>query len=126
MSPEAIKQDFESALIRHLSFKARLRSFLHGNNNEEGPLRDPDQCSLGKWIVERRRGIYAHLPEMQELDQRHRAIHQQANRLMDLHLAGRRDEALAGFSSVQQAADHIVDLLQTAESKLRTLGREAK
>jgi len=121
MSLEAIKQDFESALIKHMSFKAKLRSFLHGNGNEQGPLRDPDQCGLGKWIAERRQHAYAHLPEMRELDQRHRTIHQAANRLMDLHLAGQRDEALAGFSAVQQQADVIVLLLQTIEAKLRTV-----
>ena len=120
MTPAAIKQDFESALVKHFSFKARLRSFLHGNGNEEGPLRDPDQCSLGQWIAERRQGAYQHLPEMRELDQRHRLIHAQANRLMDLHLAGRGEEAQAGFGEVQVLADGILTLLQTMEAKLRT------
>lgn len=120
MSPEAIKQDFESALVKHFSFKARLRSFLYGNNSEEAPLRDPDQCGLGKWITSRRLGAYTHLPEMRELDQQHRLIHQQANRLMDLHMAGQRDEALAGFKEVQTRADAIVLLLQTLENKLHT------
>jgi len=120
MTPEAIKQDFESALVKHFSFKARLRSFLHGNGNEHGPLRDPDQCSLGQWIAERRQGAYRHLPEMRELDQQHRLIHQQANRLMDLHLAGRQEEAQAGFGEVQALADHILTLLQTIEARLRT------
>lgn len=121
MSLEAIKQDFESALIKHLSFKAKLRSFLHGNGNEQGPLRNPDQCGMGKWITERRLGAYAQIPEMRELDQRHRTIHHTANQLMDLHLAGRRDEALAGFSGVQEQADVIVTLLQNIEAKLRTV-----
>jgi len=122
MSPEAIKQDFESALVKHFSFKAKLRSFLHGNGTEQGPLRDPDQCGLGQWIAERRAGSYAHLPELRELDQQHRLIHKQANRLMDLHLAGRREEALAGFGEVQVLADSMLDLLQTMEAKLRTAG----
>jgi hypothetical protein len=120
MSPEAIKQDFESAIVKHFSFKARLRSFLHGNGNEQGPLRDPDQCGMGQWITERRRGPYQHLPEMRELDRLHRLIHQQANRLMDLHMSGRREEALAGFGEVQVLADSIMQLLQTIEAKLRT------
>lgn len=119
MSPDVIKQDFESALVKHISFKARLRSFLYGNSNSEGPLRDPDQCGLGKWITTRREGTYAHIPEMKELDQQHRLIHQQANNLMDMHLGGRRDEALAGFKDVQERADHITRLLQTIENKLR-------
>jgi len=120
MNPEAIKQDFESAIVKHFSFKARLRSFLHGNGKEEGPLRDPDQCGLGQWITERRLGDYQHVSGMRELDALHRLIHQQANRLMDLHLAGRRDEALAGFGEVQVLADRIQNLLQTMEAKLRT------
>lgn len=120
MSPDAIKQDFESAVVKHFSFKARLRSFLYGNGKEQGPLRDPDQCGLGQWIAERSRGDYKHVPEMRELDALHRLIHQQANRLMDLHLAGRRDEALVGFGGVQTLADRIQHLLQTMEAKLRT------
>jgi len=122
MTPEAIKQDFESALVKHFSFKARLRSFLHGNGNEQGPLRDPDQCSLGRWITERRQGAYQHLLELREFDQQHRLIHQKANRLMDLHLAGRTEEAQAGFGQVQDLADHMLGLLQTMEAKLRTAG----
>lgn len=120
MSPEAIKQDFESALVKHFSFKARLRSFLHGNSNEQGPLRDPDQCGLGQWITARRQGDYQHLPEMGELDRQHRLIHRQANRLMDLHLTGHREEALSGFGEVQVLADSMMALLQTMEAKLRT------
>lgn len=120
MSPEAIKQDFESALVKHFSFKARLRSVLHGNSKDEGPIRDPDQCAMGLWINDRRKGIYSHLPEMAELDRQHRLIHQQANRLMDLRRSGRAEEALAGFGEVQVLADSILALLQTMEAKLRT------
>lgn len=120
MSPEAIKQDFESALVKHFSFKARLRSVLHGNSKDEGPIRDPDQCAMGQWINDRKKGLYRHLPEMAELDRQHRLIHQQANRLMDLRLSGRPEEALAGFGEVQVLADSILALLQTMEAKLRT------
>jgi len=42
--------------------------------------------------------------------------------LMDKHLAGQRDEALAGFKEVQIRADHITQLMQTIESKLRIAG----
>ena len=122
MTDQELKQDFENALMKHLSFKARLRTFLYGNGADEGPLRDPDQCSLGQWIAERRRGDYAHLPGMAELDAEHRRIHTQANVLMDLHIAGRADEARAGFGAVQAHADHIVGLLQTLEQEARRQG----
>ncbi|RYY14072.1 MAG: hypothetical protein EOO36_14855 [Cytophagaceae bacterium] len=120
MNPEAIKQDFEAALIKHLSFKARLRSFLYGNDSAQPPLRDPDQCSLGQWIADRWHGPYAGVPEMRALDHEHRRIHERANELMDLRLAGQAQEAQASFQAVQLQADQIVRLLQTIEAKLRT------
>ena len=122
MTSEAIKQDFESAMVKHLAFKARLRSFLYGNNNSEGPLRDPEQCTLGQWITERRRGAYRLVPDMSELDQQHRFIHQQANELMDQFRAGQQAQAQAGFAEVQRTADHITGLLQTIEAQVRTAG----
>jgi hypothetical protein len=57
---------------------------------------------------------------MRALDQEHRLIHQRANALMDLRLAGRQEEALAGFREVQMQADQVVLLLRTIEDKLRT------
>jgi hypothetical protein len=119
MTSESIKQDFDSALLKHFAFKAKLRSFLYGNKSEEGPLRDPDQCSLGKWISERKAGEYAGLAEMHTLDHLHRHMHQLANHLVDLHLAGHRDEAMAGFKDVQVLADDMVVLFQTIVAKLR-------
>jgi hypothetical protein len=119
MTPESIKQDFDSALLKHFSFKAKLRSFLYGNQSEQGPLRDPDQCILGKWITDRMAGDYAGVAEMKTLDHQHRHMHHLANRLMDLHLAGQRDEAMAGFKEVQVLADDMVELLRTIEAKLR-------
>jgi hypothetical protein len=119
MTSESIKQDFDSALLKHFAFKAKLRSFLYGNHSEEGPLRDPNQCILGKWIAERQTGDYAGVDEMKTLDHLHRHMHHLANHLMDLHLAGRRDEAMAGFKEVQELADDMVVLLRTIGAKLR-------
>lgn len=39
---------------------------------------------------------------------------------MDLPLAGRREEALAGFGAVQALADRLLALPQTMEAELRT------
>ena len=107
-------------MVKHMAFKARLRSFLYGNNNSEGPLRDAEQCTFGQWITDRRFGAYRHVPEMATLDQQHRYIHDQANHLMDIFRAGRQAEAQAGFAEVQHTADYIVTLLQTIEARVRT------
>lgn len=115
-----LKQDFESGLVKHLLFKSKLRSFLYGSGTSEGPIRDPQQCAFGHWIRDRALTHYQHLPEARELDRVHIQIHEQANRLMDLHQAGQREAALAGLPAVEQLADHITRLLRTMEERLRT------
>lgn len=121
MTIEEIKQDFESARIKHVHFKSKLRSYLFGNGVEEGPLRNPERCTLGIWIADRLRGTgaYAHLPVAREFDRKHLLIHREANRLMDLHTAGQTDAANAGYMPVQLIADEMVVLLQTMEAQLR-------
>ncbi|GAC1604147.1 MAG: hypothetical protein NVS3B25_33240 [Hymenobacter sp.] len=122
MGLEEIKQDFESARIKHVHFKSKLRSYLFGSGGSEGPSRDPEQCGLGIWIAHRLRGngTYAHLPEARQLDRQHMLIHREANRLMDMHQAGQVEEAIAGFAPLEAIADEIVTLLRTMEAKLRT------
>ena len=119
MTETDIKHDFETALLKHFGFKTRLRSFLYGNDSAEGPLRDPDKCPLGHWMTERRHGAYADLPLMATLDREHRRIHNEANKLMDLRLAGQADEARAGFAAVQKLADHITGLFDTLQQQAR-------
>lgn len=117
---DELKQDFESGMIKHLLFKSKLRSYLYGSKINQAPIRDPTQCALGHWIRERALGAYAHLPESRELDRLHTLIHQQANRLMDLHDRGETELALAGLPTVEKIADQLTSLMRTMEQKLRT------
>ena len=121
MTNEELKQDFNSARIKHVHFKSKLRSFLFSNGGAEAPLRNPEECGLGLWIAARLRapGPYAHLPEARQIDRQHVLIHQEANRLMDMHQAGQIDEAMAGFAPMQVIAEEIVALLRTMEQQLR-------
>ncbi|OGX82370.1 CZB domain-containing protein [Hymenobacter glacialis] len=122
MSNEEIKRDFESAHIKHVHFKSKLRSFLFGNGGVEGPLRDPEQCSLGVWVAARMRGSgpYAHLPESRLFDQQHKLIHKEANRLMDMHQTGKEEAAMAGMVPLRVITDEMAGLLRTIEAKLRS------
>jgi hypothetical protein len=115
-----LKQDFESGLVKHLLFKSKLRSYLYGSGTTQGPIRDPKQCAFGHWIETRALGPYVHLRESRELDQIHTRIHQEANRLMDLHEQGQSEAALAGLPTVERLADQMTQLLRTMEQKLRT------
>lgn len=127
MTTEELKQDFESARIKHVHFKSKLRSFLFGNGVEENLLRNPEQCTLGIWIADRLRGngAYAHLPIAREFDRKHILIHQEATRLMDMYTAGRTDAASASYTFLQLIADEMVALLQAMEVQLRGAARTA-
>jgi len=116
-----LKQDFETAMVKHLLFKSKLRSFLYGTNLAEGPIRDPDQCGLGIWISNRMQGPHGHLPEWRDLDRTHRQLHVEANRLMDMRLQGHDEAALDGLNDIQYLLDRIPALLRTLEDHLRTV-----
>ena len=85
-------------------------------------MRDPEKCGPGLRIADRMRGWgpHAHLPEANKLDRQHILIHHEANRLMNLHQAGRLDEVTEGFRPLQVISDDIVTLLITMEARLRT------
>jgi hypothetical protein len=122
MTLEELKQDFESARIKHVHFKSKLRSYLFGNGGDVSTLRDSEKCGLGQWIATRLRGngAYAHLAEARQFDQKHIQIHREACRLMDLHDAGGSSSGSVNDGLLQQLADEMVSLLQTMEAKLRT------
>ena len=121
MTMEEVKRDFQSAHIKHVHFKSKLRSFLFGNGGAKGLLRDPEQCSLGLWIADRMRstGPYAHLPEARLFDRQHKLIHKEASRLIDMQRAGQDEAAVAGIEPLQAISDEMANLLQTMEAKLR-------
>ncbi len=59
------------------------------------------------------------LAEARQFDRQHQLIHQEANRLMDLHAVGQKDAASAGLLPLQAIGDELMVLLQTMEAKLR-------
>ena len=120
MTAQDIKQDFEGALVKHLLFKSKLRSFLYGTNIAEPPIRDPDICALGQWIRERRTGAYALLTkEMTELDTLHRQLHKGANRLMNLRQSGQPEAGIMGLADLQPLIDQITNLLTILQVRLQ-------
>lgn len=120
---EDLKREFDAARLKHILFKARLRSFLYGAGGDEGPVRDPDECSLGHWIRDVALARFGRYPEAQQLDDAHRRVHATANRLMDLHAAGQADEALRGLRAANPLTDEVLSLLNTLEHKLRKEAR---
>lgn len=117
---EDLKREFDAARLKHIMFKARLRSYLYGSGDGPRPVRDPDECPLGQWIRDVALVRFGHLPETLELDVLHRRIHLEADHLIDLHRAGRVDEAQRGLRLTNPLTEEVLRLLSTLERKLRT------
>jgi predicted RNA polymerase sigma factor len=120
---EDLRREFDAARLKHILFKARLRSFLYGSGTAEEPVRDADICALGQWISTVALPQFGHLPETQQLDRVHRQVHVQANTLLDLYLAGRTDEAQRRLRETNAITDEVLKLINTIELKLRKEGR---
>jgi Chemoreceptor zinc-binding domain len=114
-----LKREFESARLKHILFKARLRSFLYGVGSNEMPVRDADVCPLGQWIQAVALPRFGHLPETAQLDAAHRRLHLLANQLMDLHQSGHQEEAMRGLRQTNPLTEEVLQLLSTLERKLR-------
>ncbi|HXH98855.1 MAG TPA: ATP-binding protein [Sphingobacteriaceae bacterium] len=110
--------DFEQAKSKHLLFKSRLRSILYDISVDESPVLSHHECAVGQWIYNHALKAYGHIPEMQTLEKVHADIHSSAKRLVELHKAGKTQEAKDGLSEMEAIADNLVDLLTTIEQKI--------
>ncbi|MCC2547016.1 CZB domain-containing protein [Hymenobacter sp. BT175] len=113
------KPDFTEALIKHLGFKSKLRSFLYGSPMAEAPIRDPLQCSFGKWLQQPVQDQLRPFPDFLELERVHTLIHQEANKLMDLYQRGQAERAREGFPAVEKLADRVTRLLHQLQEQTR-------
>ena len=113
-----IKHEFESAFTKHILFKSKLKSYLYGSDTPLEPIIDFRQCNFGIWLQNKGLPLYGHIPEMQQLDQVHRNIHDYAKKLVNLKKAGQVEDALAGISRLEEIAVQITQLLQIIQKKL--------
>ena len=111
--------DFFSARSAHLSWKHRLRKFLDG----EIEMRMEDavshtECKLGKWLYGHALEAYQDLPEMTEMEQTHKHMHDIIKQLVEMNNSGRHDEAERHFAKIGPMSDNVVHALRTVEDKI--------
>jgi len=110
--------DFEQARSMHLYFKTQLRSILYGVSIDPVPLLSEHECALGKWMHDHALQHYGHIPEMQQLEQVHTAIHRCAGKLIGLYEAGDETAAREGLTEMEDIAEKLVDLLSGVEAQI--------
>jgi len=114
---ENLKQIFESAKIKHIVFKSKVKSYLYGTDTPLEPILNYRVCSFGQWIYDVGLNHFNHLPEMHQLEKVHRQIHEHATHLVNLKDSERTEMALAGLPQLETLAQDIVDLLTQIQKK---------
>jgi HD-GYP domain-containing protein (c-di-GMP phosphodiesterase class II) len=108
--------DLSGARSAHLSWKARLRSYMDGKDAlSRKQLVSHRECELGRWYHSEGIQLYGRIPEMQALEQPHEDMHRIIRALVDHHEHGRYDEAESCYEQVEPLSMQIVSLLTAIE-----------
>lgn len=112
-----LKYIFESARIKHIVFKSKVKSYLYGTDTPLEPILNYKACSFGHWIYDIGLTRFNHLPEMHQLEKVHRDIHEYATHLVNLKKDNRTETALAGLPQLETLAENILKLLHQIQIK---------
>jgi len=111
----------------HRSWRLKLRSFLDGRENLVADrLASHRDCELGKWLYADGGAAYGQWAEFQELEEKHKHMHNMVKDVVELKHAGKAAEAEQRFAVVCQSADAVVALLTKLEAHVgqsQTQGR---
>lgn len=104
----------------HLAWKAKIRSYLDGNESavSGAAATDSHQCSLGKWYYGDGLAQFGQMPEMTALEKPHSDLHATIKRIVELNHAGKRTEAEALLPQIDRLSDEVVRLLERLESRV--------
>ena len=112
--------ELEQARIKHLAFKSKVRALLYGAEVDTHTLLSEEDRALGKWIMETGRSLFAHLPEMAELEKVHVQLHRIVAKLVDLCSQNLFDDAQKGMTEVEEVSNAINRILESLDSRLKT------
>lgn len=78
------------AVVAHTAWKKRFHDIVTSGKGECDT--NPERCEFGKWLIDNidEFKVYAYYPKVLEL---HSQFHQEAHRIMALHLSGKKSEA---------------------------------
>jgi hypothetical protein len=120
LSPEdrlKLKHEFESATVKHILFKSKVKSYLYGSSIDLEPIVNFRVCYFGQWIYDRGLPLFGQIPEMQQLEKVHKEIHDFAAHLVKLKQENQTEKALNELPQLEILANGIFDLLKKVQKK---------
>lgn len=110
--------DLSGARAAHTAWKRHLRAYLDGHEAlPREQLMDHHECDLGRWYHGEGLRHYGEIPEMHELEEPHRALHELIGILVEHKENGRRAEAESCYAQIEPISNRIVQLLHAIEGK---------
>lgn len=112
-----IKYEFESATVKHILFKSKVKSYLYGADTDLEPIVNYRVCSFGQWIYEKGMPLFGNMPEMQQLEKVHKEIHDFASYLVKLKQQNQSEKALEELPNLESKANEIFALLKIVQER---------
>ncbi|HUO26080.1 MAG TPA: cache domain-containing protein [Candidatus Aquilonibacter sp.] len=111
--------DFAGVKMAHRGWRLKLRSFLDGRVDlATEKLSSHRDCELGKWLYGGGATAYGQLPDFQELESKHMAMHAVVKEVVQLKQAGNAAAAEQRFTAACRSADEVVTLLSRLETQV--------
>jgi len=118
--------DFSRVKMAHRNWRFKLRAFLDGREHlDPKTLASHRDCELGKWIYAQAMPSYGQLPEVQQLEEKHKGMHALVKQVVELQGAGKTEEAEQEFTRVSAAAEQVVALLTSVERDVQSQAKAA-
>jgi len=116
---QGVSLDFSRVKMAHHSWRLKLRHFLDGREvlDRKG-LASHRDCELGQWIYAGGMEAYGHLPQMQELEQKHKDMHKLVKQVVELKHAGNTADAEEVFTRVCKTAEGVIALIDQVEMQV--------
>ncbi|MET0044109.1 MAG: methyl-accepting chemotaxis protein [Candidatus Thiodiazotropha sp. 6PLUC3] len=109
----------QQAMLAHLSWKTKLRSFLDGKGAlDERVAFDHTQCGFGKWYDAHGRTDLGHISEIREIEKPHKELHELIKTIAELKKRGDLAGAEREYQRVGPMSENIVALMGSIKSKL--------
>jgi methyl-accepting chemotaxis protein len=106
-------------MAAHLGWKAKVRGFLDGKGLlDERVAFNHTECGFGKWYNQVGVVEFADMPEMRQIEQPHKALHELIHHIHDLKQRGDMQAAEREYERVGPLSEQIVELMRKIEQKI--------
>jgi len=116
---EVSKTDFTDIRLKHIAWRVKLNYFLEGKRSmTEEQATSHVACDLGKWLYSEGMKKYGIMPEIQELEKIHVALHSTVKNIISLKQSGNIFDEKEELEKLDKILRKIMFLLVDIEQKL--------